>query len=80
MRTIIAIALLAGCVEPVDAVVAECRSDARVACDTIGYGGNETCLLAFAQECSEEDASAANAACCASVGLPPGSDCRLVWR
>lgn len=77
--------LLVGCAtsdgeSEVDAAVKSCHASARDACERIGYSNNETCLLAFAQDCSPEDEAAASAVCRAADGLPPGAECRLTWR
>lgn len=83
MKTaLVVMAMLVGCAvddETPDAVVA-CRASAARSCDAIGYGGNATCLLVFAADCSPEDESAAHAACVAASGLTTTDACVLQWR
>lgn len=82
MRAMLVIlALVIGCGDNLkDPAVQQCEDDAAEGCERIGYGSNETCLLALAQRCSVEDTIAAHEACCAANGLPLESECRLVWR
>lgn len=72
--------VVVGCAAGPVGEVEECRGRATAACEEIGYGDNETCLLVFAKECSPEDALAAQESCCVAAGLPPGSECDLQWR
>lgn len=58
--------------------VQRCEDAALDTCDRIGYSGSSYCYLAFAQECSEEDAVAARELC--ESGPAPSDPCILVWR
>lgn len=57
-----------------------CREDAEKTCETIGYGGNDTCHLNFAQKCSREDDRASFTMCVESFGMQTDWDCVLYWR
>lgn len=83
MKTILALVMLVGCAgddAPIDPGVVACRRAAARTCETIGYGENATCLLAFAAGCSPEDEAAAHAACAVAAGTPTSAECSLHWR
>lgn len=81
IRILMVMAILGGCVDSErDPRVARCEAAAARTCEIIGYGGNETCYLAFAQHCSPEDADAARAACLEANDSPPETACVLQWR
>jgi hypothetical protein len=78
----VAMALTVGCVEqePPSGPIADCRKAATETCESIGYGDNELCFLAFAKNCSPEDAARAQATCRQIENISDDSDCDLRWR
>ena len=61
-----------------DTEILKCETKALKECENIGYGGNDTCYLAFAQDCSAEDTVAAHELCLRQPGAK--EPCVLYWR
>ena len=81
-KTLFGLLVLGGCLgdDSKPPGVVECEQHAVQACAEIGYEGNQTCFLVFAQDCSDEDTELAHAMCCEINSVPLSQPCRLTWR
>lgn len=88
MKMLLSMILVVGCLDggerpsPVfssDPTERRCEVAAIATCANIGFPIAE-CWITLSQDCSPADADIAYRHCLEVDRLPPGSECRLVWR